>query len=770
MSELADTSQAIPSVVGEEQDLLDMVRHHLASTRVRRPIGADYDEEMISLRDQIAQARPEDIPPLVEQMTRLQALAAQRGLGREAPVDKDSPYFGHIRFEEEEGTRDVLLGKSTYVSPENGIRIVDWRNAPISRMYYTYDEGDDYEEIFGGRLRRGHVTARRSVTITGGVLRRVATSSEIFTRKGGRWVRLDPDSTRLSGGQGSAIRAEGLAPVRGKLGVDASGEERTDKHLPEIAALLDPRQFELISSPGSGILVVQGSAGSGKTTVGLHRIAYLAFDEPRKFKPHNMLVVVFNVALVHYISKVLPALGVGGVCVATFADWATQQRRKHIPGLPNLHNDDTPSVVTRLKKHPAILRILDDLVDRLDEELTAKLMDAVAVTPDAKRVEAAWSTLHRLPLEARRRRVLQWLDAEARIGRDRGTGLHSRTATAAELALERMADRTRDVVGDWSELFTDRTALGEAFDFHAPAEFSDAELDEVHAWCVKVHESIAGDDEEVKAAIDLEDEAILLRLYQLKIGWLKGRQKRLQFDHIMVDEVQDFSPIEVAVLMDTAGDSGSVTLAGDTAQRIYTDNGFVDWDDLLADLGLEANRIEPLKVAYRSTAEIMWLARDVLGPLAKEQPQARRHGAPVELHRFSDPGQAVGFLGEALRDLVAREPMANVAVLARHASQARIYYDGLAKAEIPKLRFIIDEDFSFKPGVEVTEIRQVKGLEFDYVIIVEANADTFGASDESRHLFHVAATRAAHQLWVVSTATPSPILPEWLVGDDSEEK
>ncbi len=767
MSELAETSQEIPCVVSEEQKLLDKVRRHLTSARVRRPIGADYDEEMISLRDQIAQARPEDIPPLVEQMTRLQALAAQRGMGQEAPVDKGSPYFGHIRFEEEEGTRDVLLGKSTYISPEHGIRIVDWRNAPISRMYYTYDEGDDYEEIFGGRLRRGHVSARRSVTITGGELRRVATSSEIFTRKSGRWVCLDPESMRLAGGQGSAIRAEGLAPVRGKLGVDAAGEERSDRHLPEIAALLDTRQFELISSPGSGIVVVQGSAGSGKTTVGLHRIAYLAFDKPNKFKPHRMLVVVFNVALVNYISRVLPALGVSGVRVVTFADWAAEQRRKHVKGLPAHHSDDTPSVVTRLKKHPAMLRILDDVVDRQDEELSAKLTAAVAGTPDARRVEAAWQTLRRLPLETRRLRVLRWLDGEARVGRDRGAGLASRTATAAELALERMADQTRDVVSDWSELLTDRTALGEAFGFHAPAEFSEAELDEAHAWCVRVHESLEGEDEEIKAAIDLEDEAILLRLYQLKVGWLRGRQKRLEFDHIMVDEVQDFSPIEVAVLMETAGDSRSVTLAGDTAQRIYTDNGFAEWEDLLGDLGLEAHRIEPLQIAYRSTAEIMRVARDVLGPLAKEQSQAPRHGAPVELHRFSDPGQAVGFLGEALRDLSAREPMANVAVIARHASQARIYYDGLAKAEIPKLRLVVDEDFSFKPGVEVTEIRQVKGLEFDYVVIVEANADTFGANDESRHLFHVAATRAAHQLWVVSTAAPSPILPAWLVGDDS---
>jgi DNA helicase-2/ATP-dependent DNA helicase PcrA len=69
------------------------------------------------------------------------------------------------------------------------------------------------------------------------------------------------------------------------------------------------------------------------------------------------------------------------------------------------------------------------------------------------------------------------------------------------------------------------------------------------------------------------------------------------------------------------------------------------------------------------------------------------------------------------------------------------------------------QDFAFRPGVEVTDIRQVKGLEFDYVILVDATASTFGTDDESRHLFHIAATRAAHQLWLLVTASPSLLIP-----------
>jgi DNA helicase-2/ATP-dependent DNA helicase PcrA len=71
-------------------------------------------------------------------------------------------------------------------------------------------------------------------------------------------------------------------------------------------------------------------------------------------------------------------------------------------------------------------------------------------------------------------------------------------------------------------------------------------------------------------------------------------------------------------------------------------------------------------------------------------------------------------------------------------------------------------DFAFRPGVEVTEIRQVKGLEYDYVVLVDVNASSFPSDDEARYQLHIAATRAAHQLWIVSTGAPSPLLPHWL--------
>ncbi len=173
--------------------------------------------------------------------------------------------------------------------------------------------------------------------------------------------------------------------------------------------------------------------------------------------------------------------------------------------------------------------------------------------------------------------------------------------------------------------------------------------------------------------------------------------------------------------------------------------------------------VEPLRLSYRSTHEIIEFAADVLGPLRNEEEgRATRHGAPVELFRFAHTGDAVGFLGEALRDLVRAEPRASIAVIARYPEQADLYFRGLRTAEVPNLRRIADQDFPFKPGVDVTDVRQVKGLEFDYVVLLEAAAASYPEDDESRHLLHIAATRAAHQLWVTTTGEPSTLVPSAL--------
>ena len=192
-----------------------------------------------------------------------------------------------------------------------------------------------------------------------------------------------------------------------------------------------------------------------------------------------------------------------------------------------------------------------------------------------------------------------------------------------------------------------------------------------------------------------------------------------------------------------------------------------DWAALLGELGMAHAAIEPLKVSYRSTAEITSFARKVLGPLAHDaEPIATRHGPPVELFKFASIGEAVAFLADTLRDLAREEPYANVALVARFPQQAEIYFDGLSRAEVPRVRRVAQQDFTWEPGVDVTDVRQTKGLEFDEVILLDTTATSYPASSpHARHALYVASTRAAHQLWCVASEEASKLVTEALVSE-----
>jgi len=280
----------------------------------------------MSLRDSLdGEKLADDIASIVEAMNRTAALMAQQQQHERGQVDPDNPYFGRMVLDDDLGKRAILIGKHTFISDR--VRIIDWRNAPISRVFYQYSEGDDYDEEIAGRSVQGEVLLRRTLSIADGRLRRVATDDATWVLTGSNgWRDLHGKSTRLEGGAGTAVRPQ-------NLGTRASSA-RQDKHLPEIASLLDAEQFKLITQPDTGLVVIQGSAGSGKTTVGLHRIAYLNFMGPEHFRPSRMMVLVFSRALSAYISKVLPALGVDGVKVAQYERWAETLRKRHYRGLP----------------------------------------------------------------------------------------------------------------------------------------------------------------------------------------------------------------------------------------------------------------------------------------------------------------------------------------------------------------------------------------------------------------------------------------------------
>jgi DNA helicase II / ATP-dependent DNA helicase PcrA len=783
-----EDQDAIPS---EEERHLARVAESLrgAAPRAGRDGRGHANDELLALRDEIGEARLEDVPALVAQMERLQEVSLTRAELQTMLVDPRSPYFGHLRLRERvagrgDVERDIFIGRATFTDAKARVHIVDWRNAPVSQLYYCYSEGSDYEETFGEREVEGDIMQRRTVTIEDGTLVRVASPQGVWVKHKGatvpatsRWHRTDVPVRELAGGERTAMRP---APRRGVLGAAPEDVQRLDRHLPEIAALIDPRQFEIMTAPHSGVVVIQGGAGSGKTTIGLHRLAYLNFAHPERFPAKRMVVVTQGSALAGYIGQVLPDLGVPGVRVLTFQEWAERELQRAIPWLHAAITDEVVPAVTRVKSHPALLHELERrarspkakrgksaVVELWADLLTDRelLMSLMGDDQDLRVSQADIDEAHRILVTR----------VSAIVSRDpRDLPPEAKKQSPAKgRAAERARKEELEDIKAWTSFGKGEGAKKKTVDDDLPEHVRrvEAERDEVDD-----DENVRGEigidgqrTEDDLPILDVDDLAILLRANQLL------RKPETPLVHLFVDEAQDLSPMKLAALIGRTTPSGhkgnqgqvpSITLAGDTAQRLFLDNGFGDWRAVLAHLGLSHVAVEPLRIAYRSTREILSLARHAMGPLPIDVPaEAKRSGAPVEAFRFSAAGAAVGFLAEALRDLLLREPRATVALLARHAEQADRYFEGLRRAELASLRRVRAQDFTFRPGIDVTDVRQVKGLEFDYVVLLDVNASSYGGDDESRHLFHIGATRAAHQLWLIVTGQPSPLIPQDCLRD-----
>jgi DNA helicase-2/ATP-dependent DNA helicase PcrA len=618
------------------------------------PDEAPIVRELEDIREQLlSRSDSKDTAALTQQWNRQSALLVQlRSARGGARVDPNSPYFAHLRLLENGRERDLCLGRATCI--EGGLRIVDWRNAPISKIFYRYQQGEEYEEALGDRIHSGEVLARRTVNIREASLERVESPEGIFVAGASgsdEWVRIDREKPSLSGGEASALRArepDENAPQLGTPGYTG----RADKHLPEITSLIDPEQFELITRPSTGFLAIRGTAGSGKTTVALHRIAYLAFDDAQ-VDSSKTLVTVFSPALRNYVGHVLPSLGLSNVEISTLHSWLIEQRQRHFPQLPRRTREDTPALVQRLKLHPVM---------------------EIALTEQVRRVRG------------------------------------SKNASQA--------------LDDWASALTAEKLLIDTCAEHTPGAFSTEEIRRFVEWNQRRNEELFArleGDSESHPELDPEDDSLLLRAWQLRVGPLRlSRGRPLRYRHIAIDEVQDFSPLEVQ----------------------------------------PGTAVETLRVSYRSTQQILGFALTLLGDLLEddEPPVATRSGPPVELFRFTDRGACVAFLGDALQKLSNREPLASVAILTPTPESSALYCEGLAKNDLLPIRRVENQDFSFAPGIEVTEVEQVKGLEFDYVILVDVDDINYPDAAPSRRRLHVGATRAVHQLWLTTVGTPSSLL------------
>jgi DNA helicase IV len=669
----------LAAVVADEEALLDRVRAALEDARrPAGPAGLRSAEALEALREEAGEARAEDLPAVLHEMTVRHALAERRP--STALPDGASPYLAHLRVEEGEGPRDFLLGHVTFLDPAADVRIVDWRVAPVARIFYGYREGDEYSEEFPGRTAEGVVLARRIVVIEDGELTRIVGGDFVVERGPEGW--FEPSRLAMAGGTGTAARP-------GVLGVGA-------RHGVDVTAMLDAEQYAAVTAPPDEPLLVLGSAGSGKTTVALHRLARIAALDGHPLA--DMQVVVPEEGLARLSRRLLAPLGAGAAQVQTLDAWALQLARNVFQCKIRIC-PEAPGVVASLKRHPALFRALRERFKTLKPENT---------------------TYDRL----RRRLTTLYTDREFLAGVVAAAGGelsgHAIEDTVAHTMLQLADDPMRALRG-------------------VDAERKQT-IDGRKVW--------EGTPEALAGTVDLEDLPILLFLR----AW-HGRLAGRPLSHLVLDEAEDFSLFDLYVLGERLGETHSVTLAGDEAQQ--TASSFAGWPQTLSTIGASLASTVRLSTSYRCPRPVVELARHVLGHMAPaRETVAAREGAPVGRFRFPTEAQAHLFVADAIHDLATREPRASVGVICRDDASARRIAERL-----PEARLVLDGAFTFEPGVDVTDVDNAKGLEWDYVVVPDATLQAYPVDDDARRHLHVAVTRTSHQLWLVAGGTPTPLLP-----------
>jgi DNA helicase II / ATP-dependent DNA helicase PcrA len=692
-AEMSSGSQS-STVVDEETALLVRVRASIERSRERArrtASGGSSTDALRSLRDEAAEAHAEDLPNLLHELGVRHRLAHRRS--RPRLPDASAPYIAHLRVDEGRGPEDYLLGHVSYFDAAEGIRIVDWRVAPVARIFYRYREGERFEEKFPGRLVEGLVIARRIVVIENGELTRVIGDNLFLERAAsGGWRSADRAALSLrEGGAGTAARPGILG-----VGVGVAGRARAT----EVTALLDRDQYAAISAPPERPLLVLGTAGSGKTTVALHRLARIAATLPAAYPLSAASVIVPEEGLARLSRRLLEPLGVGPTHVKTADRWSADLARS-VFGRQIKIVFDAPPLVSSLKRHPALHRALGE-----------RLRDAKPAT--------------RLP--RLRRRLAEAFSDRAFLG----------------AVVERSS-------GDLPQTAIEETVRHTMLQLEEPLERELASIiDPERKRAIDGRSIVEGTPDELAGTLDVEDLPILL-LLRAKSGALPHSPISL----LVLDEGEDFSLFELAVAKELLAEQSSVTLAGDEAQQ--TASSFAGWQTSLATLGVADAATIRLPTSYRCPRPVAELARRLLGSLAPESPlDVAREGAPIGVFRLPSEAQADLFLAGALRDLVDREPRASVAVIAASADAARRFHSLVA--ELPEARLVLRGEFTFEPGIDVTDVDEAKGLEFDYVVVPDATAAAYPPIDEARRRLYVAVTRTAHQLWIVAGGAPSPLV------------
>lgn len=602
-------------------------------------------------------------------------------------------YFGRIDYDDESYgvTESRYIGKNGVTRNSNEVMIVDWR-APVSSVYYENELGKGSYEVPGSEPVNIRLFKKRT-----------------YDLQGEKLLGFYDNDTAAS----DELLVKYLS-------------QHKEAVLGDIIATIQKEQNEIIRATPYKNMIVQGVAGSGKTTVALHRISYILYNYEEVYKPSEFCIVGSSDMLLNYISSGLPELDVNHVRqmrMDVFLPYLMEKSWKKKFSI--IEEDSKAYKKSRLDFVYALECFLKkwiekhlNLQDIWDRELGVILSQENMQDTRSRNPELSLFQLEKL-LNQRIRQRIQFLCTE----KEEGFRKEKQKAYRNSFCSSK---------NKWTEIQIYRTFLEEL----------EQAGDETHKFEGGYKETIAHVE---KGQMDLYDTAALC-LIRKRIFLKKETD---EFSQIILDEAQDFGETVYYVLRQVLPRC-YFTIMGDVSQNIRYETGLNDWEDLKKIL-LRDDRdsFYLLAKSYRNTIEISQYAGRVLEKASlgnyKIQPVIR-HGNPVcvQMQQRKDIGKQLN----ALLENIQQKGFETIAVICRDEKDT----------ETVRKVLQTEQEEGFHNGIMVLPVTLTKGLEFDAVVLWQPDTLRYGMNVKEAKLLYVAITRALHELYLLGENEQTELL------------
>ncbi|MEX1078114.1 MAG: UvrD-helicase domain-containing protein [Homoserinimonas sp.] len=625
-------------------------------------------------------------------MRSLLAVAVSQGegamLGREQ-IGRllESAYFGRVDFKPAGETVGVpvYIGVHTFRDPDSAeLGIHDWR-APVSSLFYDFETGEASFTAPTGEVD-GEVMSKRQFKVRGENLEYMFDSA----------LNIGDDVLQRELGQASSDKMH------------------------NIVATIQREQNAIIRNEISDVLLLQGVAGSGKTSIALHRVAFLLYRFKEQLNSENVMIISPNRIFGDYIASVLPELGETQVQEISLDELAGRYLRRVVRYQTFYEQIDTlldgadPHDIERMefKATPQFVTALTQWIESSGEEFTAS-----SIVQQGEQLAAEWAeeNFH----------ALKWLP------------IFSRLEQLAAVAVQQLKRKITDRHGRWTS--ADTVNVGR----QVAAMFPYKDAYALYKGFYREREQLF--------ALQPDGRLEYADVFPLIYTMVKSsrRDDFTHVRHLIVDEMQDYTPVQYAVLRSLF--TCRMTILGDAHQSVnpHTSSSI----DTIRQIFPESDQIE-LHRSYRSTIEITEFAQRI-SPNDKLIPVDRR-GTTPSMVMYADEEQQIDALVELLT--LGELSQTGLAVVCKTNSRAKRLHRVLADRAC-ELTLLDQSSVAFVASAVITSVAIAKGLEFDTVVVPDADAATYH-SGVDRSMLYIACTRAMHKLFLTGVGTPSRLVAD----------